>query len=201
MQMNIRCITNRHLAAQEYFAQIKEIAKAAPEAVIVREKDLPQEEYSKLARQVMQICSQYDVACILHSHTQAAAGIGAKAIHLPLPKLLALSEAEKKQFSILGASVHSVQEAKQAQAAGATYITAGHIFLTDCKKGVPPRGLPFLNEVCKAVDLPVYALGGIHAGNAKSCIHAGAAGVCVMSECMQHKNVQHRLAQYVSDSL
>lgn len=195
-QIKIRCITNRHLAAQEYFEQIKEIARAAPEAVIVREKDLPQAEYMQLARQVMQICSQFGVVCVLHTYTQAAAGIGAKAIHLPLQQLLELPQAEKMQFSTLGASVHSIEEAKQAQEAGASYLMAGHIFETNCKKGVPPRGLSFLSEVCKAVKIPVYALGGIHAGNAAACIGAGAAGVCVMSECMQRKDVRQAFAHY-----
>ena len=43
-------------------------------------------------------------------------------------------------------------------------MTAGHVYVTDCKKGLPPRGLEFLKEVCTKVTIPVYAIGGIHAG-------------------------------------
>lgn len=191
--MKVLCITNRHLAVQDYFAQIEQIAKAAPEAVIVREKDLPEAEYEQLAARVMQICRRYQVPCILHTYVQAALRLGADAVHLPLQGLLALSEEEKRRFALIGASTHSIEEAQTAQAAGASYITAGHIYATDCKKGLPPRGISFLKEVCAAVDIPVYALGGINASNAAECIRAGAHGVCVMSACMKHMDIRRAL--------
>ncbi len=163
--------------------------------MIVREKDLPEPEYERLAKKVMQICTGYQVPCILHTYTRAAIRLEAFAIHLPLVQLLALPEREKQRFTVLGASVHSIKEAKQAQEAGAGYLTAGHVYPTDCKKGVPARGLDFLREVCAAVDIPVYALGGICAGNAAACIRAGAAGVCIMSECMR-TDVGQRMQGY-----
>lgn len=196
-QIKICCMTNRHLAVQDYYDQIRQIASARPEAVIVREKDLPEQEYETLAAQVMDICEQYKVLCILHTYTDAAIRLGAAALHLPMPLLLTMPEDKKRQFSVLGASVHSKKEALQAQKAGATYLTASHIFATDCKRGVPPKGLPFLQEICKTVpDLPVYALGGIHAQNAASCIQAGAYGVCMMSECMRYENIRDRFRNY-----
>ena len=54
-----------------------------------------------------------------------------------------------------------------------------------CKKGLAPRGLDFLHEVCSSVKIPVYAIGGINDKNAASCIREGAAGVCVMSGYMR----------------
>lgn len=84
-----------------------------------------------------------------------------------------------------GVSVHSVEDARLAEQCGATYLTAGHVFVTDCKKGLAPRGLDFLHEVCSSVKIPVYAIGGINDKNAASCIREGAAGVCVMSGYMR----------------
>ncbi len=84
----------------------------------------------------------------------------------------------------MGASCHSVEEAREAEALGCTYLTAGHIFATDCKMGAPPRGLDFLRSVCAAVALPVYAIGGISAGNFCAVRRCGAAGACVMSGAM-----------------
>ena len=72
-----------------------------------------------------------------------------------------------------------------AERAGATYVTAGHIYATDCKKGLPGRGLDFLKKVCAAVQIPVYAIGGINEMNADACIEAGADGVCMMSGYMR----------------
>ena len=194
--MNIRCITNRHLAAQDYFAQIEQIALAGPEAIIVREKDLPQDEYKQLAAGVMEICAHHHVLCILHTYTETAIQLGAKALHLPLPLLLSMKQQQKSRFAILGASIHSVEQAQLAQNAGASYLTAGHVFETACKPGVEPRGLDFLREVCQASALPVYAIGGIHPKNAAACIQAGAYGICIMSDCMRHNDTQNRLKQY-----
>lgn len=195
-EIKIRCITNRHLAAQDYLSQIDQIAQAKPEAVMIREKDLPEDAYERLAAQVIAVCAPYHVPCILHTYAGAAVRLGVKALHLPLPLLQSLSAEQKAYFSALGASVHSVEEALLAQKAGASYLTAGHVFATDCKRGLPPRGLAFLKEVCAASALPVYALGGIRAENAAACIQAGAAGVCIMSECMRHTNLEKILKEY-----
>lgn len=85
----------------------------------------------------------------------------------------------------LGTSVHSFEEAVLAQKLGAAYITAGHIFETDCKKGAEPRGLDFLKNVCSSVNIPVYAIGGISQENYESALEAGAAKVCMMSQMMR----------------
>jgi thiamine-phosphate pyrophosphorylase len=91
----------------------------------------------------------------------------------------------RNSFRYLGASCHSVEDAVKAERLGCTYITAGHIFATDCKKGVPPRGLEFLKEVCESIDIPVYAIGGINSENMNLTIEAGAKGVCIMSGFMR----------------
>lgn len=179
------CITNRHLVQGDYFKQIEKAAAQNPDALILREKDLSENEYTDIAENIIKICSQYDVRCILHTFENAAVNLGVSDIHMPLRQLVSMTDEQKKFFDNIGASTHSVEDAILAEKNGASYITAGHVFATDCKKGVPPRGLDFLEAVCKAVSIPVYAIGGIHKNNAMDCIKAGAAGVCMMSEFMQ----------------
>ena len=104
--------------------------------------------------------------------------------HRVLPVLRELSYADKKHFERIGTSCHSVEDALEAQRLGADYITAGHVFVTDCKKGLAPRGLDFLRNVCYSVDIPVYAIGGISPDNIASVRKCGAAGACVMSGFM-----------------
>lgn len=105
------------------------------------------------------------------------------------------------QFDSLGFSTHSIEQVRQAEqilrkvkqvakseqimTEANAYLTAGHIFATDCKKGLPPRGIPFLQEMVAATSLPVYAIGGISPQNAHEAIEVGAAGVCLMSWCMR----------------
>ena len=73
----------------------------------------------------------------------------------------------------------------EAERLGAAYVTAGHIFTTDCKKGLPPRGLEFLTDVVNAVKIPVYGIGGIDEENITKIMECGAAGGCMMSGFMK----------------
>ena len=153
--------------------------------MILREKDLPEEEYERLAKKVLVVCEGYGTPCILHSFTNVAKRLNHPYIHLPMPLFLELEEEEKAYFQRIGVSIHTAKEAVLAEKLGADYITASHIFPTECKPGMEPRGLEYLRKVMNAVDIEVYALGGIHPDNAALCIAAGADGICMMSEYMR----------------
>ena len=98
-----------------------------------------------------------------------------------------IPESQREIIQKIGTSVHSTEQAQEAQELGASYVTAGHIYATDCKKGLQPRGLDFLRQVCAAVDLPVYAIGGIKFDETQwmSLKECGAAGGCIMSGMMK----------------
>lgn len=185
MSMCKICVTNRKLVEGDFLEQIRRVLDEKPYALILREKDLRESEYEKLAEQVRHLCEKSDTLLVLHSFPQAARHLGIRKLHMPLERFLEMSEEEKLYFEKLGVSVHSVEDAVLAERNGAAYLTAGHIFATDCKKGVPPRGLIFLKDVCKSVSIPVYAIGGIQADNMEDCVRQGAAGVCMMSEYMK----------------
>lgn len=176
----IICVTNRRLCAKPLEEQLAFLAKKGISRVILREKDLPEEEYAALAKRVLGVP---EIELFIHNFPNVARELSVKKIHFPLAKLTREICAE---FEVVGASVHSVEEAVEAEKLGAAYVTAGHIFATDCKKGVPPRGLDFLENVCKSVKIPVYAIGGITRGNMHLALEAGAAGVCVMSGLMNN---------------
>lgn len=182
---DILCVTNRSLCCENFLERVEKIVACKPKGILLREKDLREEEYRTLAEQVMAICEKHHVACILHSFVRPALELQADAFHAPLSVLRSMSETEREHFMILGASCHSVEEAQEAEKLGCTYITAGHIFATDCKKGVPPRGAEFLRTVCAAVSIPVYAIGGISGKNIAVVRTCGAAGACVMSGAME----------------
>ena len=186
----ILCVTNRALCTEDFLIRMERIAAGGPAGVILREKDLPPRDYQDLAEQVLPICRAHGVECILHSHPQAAEALCVRALHLPLPVLRTLSRQRRESFPVLGASCHSVAEAREAEALGCTYITAGHVFATDCKKGLAPRGLEFLQLVCRSVSIPVWAIGGIRPENIRDAVRTGARGGCVMSGLMQCQDPQ-----------
>lgn len=194
---NILCVSNRSLCKIDFLTRIEEIANCSPSGIILREKDLTEAEYKILAEKVLEICRKHDVPCILHSFVTVASQLKCKALHLPMHILCSMTDDEIANFSVLGASCHSVDAAIEAEKLGCTYITAGHIFITDCKKGLPPRGIEFLNSVCKSVKIPVYAIGGIDSSNINLIEKSGASGACIMSGLMHCQDPQQYLSKFI----
>ena len=186
-EFKIIAVSNRKLCDRPFLEQIERVCEIHPEAVILREKDLTEEEYRTLAKEVMEICDYYQIPCILHRFWKIAVELECTAVHLPLPVFRVLSDEEKKKFTKIGISTHSVEEAKEAEQLGASYLTAGHIYATGCKKGLPPRGLGFLKEVCREVSIPVYGIGGIKFDEEQwnDMEKCGAVGGCIMSGMME----------------
>ena len=180
------CVTNRTLCRDDFLTRIDHIAKkGVADAILLREKDLTEREYLELAEKVLSICKSHNRRCILHTYYKAAKELGCKEIHLPLPLLQKMREEGAKQwFTTVGTSVHSLKQANLAMHLQADYMTAGHIFETDCKKGLPGRGLSFLSKVVCKSEVPVYGIGGSSADNAGQIMETGAAGVCIMSGFM-----------------
>ena len=136
-----------------------------------------------LTIKIKDICEINQVPLIINQNISVAEKLKLPNIHLSMLNLRKYQN-ELRPFIQVGASVHSVPEAVEAQQLGASYLLAGHIFSTDCKKGVPPRGLTFLKEVCDSVTIPVFAIGGITKNNVKDIESTGAKGMCIMSEAM-----------------
>ena len=181
----VLCVTSRALAGANFREKLQKIAQSGVSGMILREKDMDETAYRELAAWAKAVCRAAGVSLTVHTFADTARELDIRSLHLPLDGLLLMTEREKLDFDVLGTSVHSVQEAVSAQKAGASYIIAGHIFFTGCKKGLLPRGLSFLREVCREVTIPVYAIGGITEENASACIREGASGVCLMSSLMQ----------------
>jgi thiamine-phosphate diphosphorylase len=156
-----------------------------PDMIILREKKLTSEEYEALAVPVLSMCQEKGVECILHSFVDVAEKLGVRKIHLSFPAFKEQWQS-LSSFHTIGVSVHSKEEAEEAHRLGATYLIAGHIFQTNCKAGIPGRGLEFLQEICRSVPIPVYAIGGINDENTEFVKRAGAAGECRMSYYMRN---------------
>jgi len=176
------CVTHRKLCQDDFLLRVQQLAQARPYALMLREKDLDDLSYERLAREVREICERNKVLLILHHHAAVAARMQHDHLQLSMPELQAYRN-ELQQMTI-GASVHSTSEAVEAQMLGAAYVVAGHVYATDCKQGLPPRGLPFLQQICQAVEIPVFAIGGINQSNLRATLNCGIKGFCIMSEAM-----------------
>jgi len=170
-------ITNRYLCKENYFTQIEKIASNKPFAILLREKDLNFDKYLTLSGEANRICMAHGVPLIAHTHAVP----GFHRLHVPF----ALANEALAREYCLSVSVHAPEEARAAEAMGAQFVIAGHIFATGSKPDIPPRGLDFLREICDAVRIPVFAIGGIAGDNALQCLDVGAAGICRMSYWME----------------
>lgn len=202
-KIKLNIISNRKLCENENLEkQIKKIFSAYEKKIILknfdivaltlREKDLNKNEYLKLIEKVYPICQKYKINLILHQNYDLNLDDKYKidGIHLSYNIFKSLNENIKaeliKKYKRIGVSIHSLNEAKEAESLGASYVVAGHIFETDCKKSLEPRGLKFIEDLSSTLTIPIFAIGGIDEKNSLSVIDSGAFGVCMMSSIMKY---------------
>ena len=181
---NVICITDRHLCHRPFQDQMRIVTALKPKAVILREKDVMEDTYRILAERILPVCEENGVPMIVHTFYRVALDLGIKRVQIPLAQLRELPEETRKQFEVLGTTVHSVADAKEAVALGATYLTASLASGGAHEYGTQNKLLDFLEEVSGAVDIPVYALGGASSEQLDDCLARGAAGICMMSRLM-----------------
>ena len=202
-KIKLNIISNRKLCENENLEkQIEKIFSAYERKIILknfdivsltlREKDLNKNEYLKLIEEIYPICQKYKINLILHQNYDLNLDdkYNIEGIHLSYSIFKSLNENIKaeliKKYKRIGVSVHSLNEAKEVESLGASYVVAGHIFETDCKKGLEPRGLKFIKDLSSALSIPIFAIGGIDEKNSLSVINSGAFSICMMSTLMKY---------------
>ena len=202
-KIKLNIISNRKLCENKNLEkQIEKIFSAYERKIILknfeivaltlREKDLNKNEYLKLIEKVYPICQKYKINLILHQNYDLNLDdkYNIEGIHLSYSIFKSLNENIKaeliKKYKRIGVSIHSLDEAKEAESLGASYVVAGHIFKTDCKKGLEPRGLKFVEDLSSTLTIPIFAIGGIDEKNSQSVIDRGAFSVCMMSSIMKY---------------
>ncbi len=189
-------ITDRSLSPLSLTARVREACEAGIRAVQLREKDLPACELFGLATELREVTARYGTALIMNDRVDIALAVGADGVHCPengFPPDRAASLLGNK--GLVGASTHSLPAAQRANARGADYIIYGPVFSTASKPG-EPQGLHALEKVCKVVNLPVFAVGGVTPERARACLDCGASGVAVVSALMNTRNIAHTTAEF-----
>ena len=202
-RIKLNIITNRKLCENENLEkQIKKIFSAYEKKIILknfeivaltlREKDLDKNKYLNLVKKIYPICKKYGIDLILHQNYDLNLDekYNIEGIHLSYDNFKSLNKNIReeliKKYKKIGVSIHSVDEAKEVENLGATYVVAGHIFETDCKKDLEPRGLNFIKELSSILTIPIFTIGGINKENSHLAINSGAFGVCMMSSLMKY---------------
>ena len=147
-------------------------------------KALQGNEKKAFAQSCQRLCAQYGVPFIVNDDVELAIEINADGVHVGQDDTSAV-EVRKKigPTTLLGVSVHTVEEANAAKFAGADYIGMGPVYMTVSKMDAKPvAGTKMIQEVSNLYpDLPIVGIGGITAANAEPVFQAGASGIAVIS--------------------
>jgi thiamine-phosphate pyrophosphorylase len=164
---------------------------------MLREKDLDPDALYNLAVKCRPVFDRHRVQWLVNGFVAVAKKAGAGGVHLSADRDPAGARAELGPDALVGKSVHGRDEAVAAEQAGADYLLFGPVFETPSKvKYGLPQGLDRLKEVCAAVRVPVFAVGGVTPERAGECVKSGARGVAAVSALMTAEKPEVILARY-----
>lgn len=173
-------------------------AEAGTDWIQIREKDLPAGALLALVQEAVRIvksCGR-NALVIVNDRLDVALAAGAAGVHLggdsaPASEVIRWCRAGNAPADFrVGVSCHNAEEARVAESDGANYIFFGPIYDTPSKRSFgPPQGIARLEEVCRALRIPVIAIGGVDEKNAGACIRAGAAGIAAIRMFQEAKDV------------
>jgi len=180
----LHVITDVTVQSRFSHEELAEMACAGGADVIqLRDKHLGDSAFIAVARRVREVCAHHGVTFIVNDRVEVAREVGADGVHLGRSDA-AIGEARAilGASTIIGASAGSLADALRVDRAGADYMGFGHIFPATSKaKDTPPVGIEGLVDLCSHVTIPVIAIGGITAENAREVMRAGAWGIAVIA--------------------
>ena len=200
MDLTLYLVTDRRwLGERTLWDGVEEAILGGVTFVQLREKEISSKEYLELAQKVKEITDRHDIPLIINDRIDIALAIDADGVHLG-PEDLPVPIARRLlgDGKIVGASAASVGEALLFQAQGADYLGVGAVFPTATKRGTEKVGLEDLRGIKSAVHIPVVAIGGIKAENAKPVMETGVDGVAVVSAIMDQTDIREAARQLLS---
>jgi len=195
VRLKLLAVTDGQHTIQELAATIIQI-KDAVDFIHIREK-------AKSVRELLELLERLQAGgvekhkIVIHDRLDLVLVEKLSNLHLPGNGFPVNRVREKFPQLRLGCSVHSLEEALQAERDGADYVLFGHIFATRSKPGKPPRGVKQLEKIKKSVQIPVYAIGGISQENISGIKKAHADGIAVMSGIFSTEKPEIAANQYV----
>jgi thiamine-phosphate pyrophosphorylase len=174
------------LPARTLHDSIRRAAAAGATWIQIREKDLDARSLVDLARFAVAETLAAGVRVYVNDRLDVALATGAAGVHLgekslPLGAVIEWRRSTGRSDFQVGVSCHSLESARAAEQGGADYIFFGPVFATPSKAAYgAPQGIERLREVCRSVEIPVLAIGGINLENAGACLEAGAAGIAAI---------------------
>jgi thiazole tautomerase (transcriptional regulator TenI) len=167
-------------------------------AIHVRSQLLDTPTLYSLTLALLELHEQTKCWCIVNDRVDIALACGVQGVQLTHKSILVPDVQRIAPTLRIGASVHSPDEAKDAEQAGADWCVAGHVFETPSHPGQPRKESNFIPDVVAAVSLPVIAIGGIRPEHVRSLVHRGAHGVAAIRGIWNDENAELAASRYLS---
>ena len=176
---------------QTLYQQVEAALKGGVTCVQLREKELDQAEFLQEAKELCALCRRYGVPFIVNDNVDIAVACKADGIHVGQEDMAA-GEVRRRagEDMILGVSVHTAEEARQAVRDGADYLGIGAVFPTSTKTDAKPMTKETLQAICDAVEIPVVAIGGINRDNLLYLAGSGVDGVALVSAVFSAEDIE-----------
>jgi len=193
-------VTDRSwLRGETLYDQAEKALKGGTTMLQLREKDLCKADFLLEAEKLKVLCRRYGVPFIVNDDVEIADAVGADGVHvgqsdMEAGRVRTLLGPDK----ILGVSAQTVEEALLAQKRGADYLGVGAVFPTDTKKDADAVGYDTLQAICRAVSIPVVAIGGITKDNVSRLAGSGIDGIAVVSAIFAAPDIERAAAELKS---
>lgn len=196
-QLRLYAVTDRHWLGEDTLEHQVELAILGGATFVqFREKQLLGEELLEQGRRVREVCRKHRVSFIVNDDVSLALSLDADGVHVGQEDMQ-VQEARRRlgPDMIIGVSSHNVEEALRAWRNGADYLGAGAVFTTGTKRDANALSHETLREICRAVDIPVVAIGGIDHENVSLLAGTGIAGVAVIHGVFGQRDIQNGTAR------
>jgi len=184
VDFSLYLISDRHqTAGRALINVVEEALKGGVKALQLREKDLDDDDLLELARRLRLLTREYGARLLINGRLDICLEVGADGVHLGAGGV-SIDEVRRSQGKelLIGYSAHSIDEACQAEAAGASYVTFGPVYPTPSKAAYgEPLGLEKLRQACGRLRIPLFALGGVKRDNLAAAMACGAHGIALIS--------------------
>ena len=176
-------VTDRHWLGKRSLKEVvKESLDGGVTFVQLREKTLENDKFLEEAKELKQLCKEYDVPFVINDNVDIAIAMDADGVHVGQSDMEAGNVREKLgPDKIIGVSAQTVEQAVLAEQRGADYLGVGAVFPTGSKDDAVEVSHETLKAICEAVSIPVIAIGGISVGNVKELAGSGIVGIAVIS--------------------
>ena len=193
MAMRLYAVTDRAwLSHQTLKEQVEEALKGGATCIQLREKELDELSFLEEAEELCALCRAYHVPFIVNDNVKIALACGADGIHVGQHDMQA-GDVRKTigDNMILGVSAQTVEQALEAERNGADYLGVGAVFATSTKLDADAVSHETLREICRAVSIPVVAIGGIYKENIMQLSGTGVDGVALVSAIFASGDIEN----------